>query len=213
MVADKHVLPPEWNAEEDLKKVKFRCDDSKFSHLGRALATILTDQLQSVDLDLHDLHKLRDFAGRTVRIKNFEKVQQREIENQQSLDQSGKRRKVDIVHQGEIKETKVVAINLAPTATAASNAQKATDVNVPRHVLFERHYEKQQCKPPDNASHRSAKGAADINQSTTNARWQDHWQACKVLKEEKDEACAQREQQKQKLIAETIRTNRAIALA
>ena len=90
MLADKHVLPPEWNAEEDLKRVMFRCDDTKFSQLGRSLATILTEKWQSVDLDLH---QLQFFAGRTVRIKTFEKAKQANLEKQQNHDYSGKRKK------------------------------------------------------------------------------------------------------------------------
>ena len=66
---------------------------------------------------------------------------------------------------------------------------------------------------PNKAHGKNADVAEDMNQDGSNAKWQGHWQACKVLKEEKDEACTLQEQQQQKLVAETIRTNRPIALA
>ena len=50
-----NVLPPEWNADEDLRNVQHRCDDRLFSQVGRALATVLTELLQVIDLDIENL--------------------------------------------------------------------------------------------------------------------------------------------------------------
>ena len=50
-----NVLPPEWNAEEDLRNVQHRCDDTLFSQVGKALATVLTELLQVIDLDIENL--------------------------------------------------------------------------------------------------------------------------------------------------------------
>ena len=69
-----NVMPPDWNAEEDLKKVQNHRDDSKFSHLGRALATLLTDLLQVIDLDMSDLQKIAVCLGGTVAAKHMEKL-------------------------------------------------------------------------------------------------------------------------------------------
>ena len=50
-----NVLPPEWNADEDLRNVQYRCDGRLFSEVGRALATVLTELLQVIDLDIENL--------------------------------------------------------------------------------------------------------------------------------------------------------------
>ncbi|CAL1160391.1 unnamed protein product [Cladocopium goreaui] len=85
-----NVLPPEWNAEEDLRNVQHRCDDTLFSQVGKALATVLTELLQVIDLDIENLtdivEHLDNMSSTKQNLNNGSALEKRKLESCQSQD-------------------------------------------------------------------------------------------------------------------------------
>ena len=85
-----NVLPPEWNADEDLRNVQHRCDDTLFSEVGKALATLLTELLQVIDLDIENLtdivQHLKNMSSTKENSNNALALEKRKLESCQSQD-------------------------------------------------------------------------------------------------------------------------------
>jgi len=107
-----NTLPPEWNAEQDLKHVFYRCDDKLFSQVGRAVATVLTDLLQVIDLDIQNLTEIERHLKNTFTVKeeldHDRAEQQQEQARQQEKENLASGRNQDEVRRLSLEELELL---------------------------------------------------------------------------------------------------------
>ena len=236
-----NVLPPEWNADEDLKNVKYRCDDKLFSSLGRSLATVLTDLLQVIDLDIQNLTDVAEHLRVMLSVKenhNTSQALRKEQEIQpkdkqkmascqkqddirrQSLEQLQELRERKRVVEEEERKIEAMIADIDRRQSTLSISSTTSRDPIPQVVpngcidsatrarIFMEEYEKRK------------KSAMPAQETTAQMKIGNQmcspvqlFERCKVLKQEKDLAFSEKCKQEKKLIEETIKTNRAIALA
>ena len=106
-----NTLPPEWNAEQDLKHVNYRCDDKLFSQVGRAVATVLTDLLQVIDLDIQNLTEIERHLKNTFTVKE-ELGHDRAEQQQEQARQQEKENLASCRNQDEVRRLSLEELEL-----------------------------------------------------------------------------------------------------
>ena len=226
-----NVLPPEWNADEDLRNVQHRCDDRLFSQVGRALATVLTELLQVIDLDIENLTDIVEHLNKMSSTKENsnnalaqEKTKLASCQSQddirrQSLEQLQVLRKKRQAVEEEEKQIQALIADIDKRQNSAmlstTAASKPAEIlpnrcidSATRARIFMQEYEKKRkLTMPAQKSTETIK-IGDQMWSPTQL-----FERCKILKDEKDRALSAKIEQEKKLIQETIKTNRAVALA
>ena len=225
-----NVLPPEWNAEEDLRNVQHRCDDTLFSQVGKALATVLTELLQVIDLDIENLtdivEHLDNMSSTKENLNNGSAPEKRKLEScqsqddirRQSLEQLRALRQKREAVEDEEKQIEALIADIDKRQNSAkfsSTAASKLAETVPnrcidsqtRARIFMEEYQKRKLSIPAQESTETIK-IGDQMWSPTQL-----FERCKLLKDEKDRAFSEKKEQEKRLLQETIKTNRIIALA
>ena len=225
-----NVLPPEWNAEEDLRNVQHRCDDTLFSQVGKALATVLTELLQVIDLDIENLtdivEHLDNMSSTKQNLNNGSALEKRKLEScqsqddirRQSLEQLRALRQKREAVEDEEKQIEALIADIDKRQNSAkfsSTAASKFAETVPnrcmdsqtRARIFMEEYQKRKLSIPAQESTETIK-IGDQMWSPTQL-----FERCKLLKDEKDRAFSEKKEQEKRLLQETIKTNRLIALA
>lgn len=208
-----NVLPPEWNAEEDLRNVQHRCDDTLFSQVGKALATVLTELLQVIDLDIENLtdivEHLDNMSSTKENLNNGSALEKRKLEScqsqddirRQSLEQLRALRQKREAVEDEEKQIEAVIADIDKRQNSAkfsSTAASKLAETVPnscidsqtRARIFMEEYQKRKLSIPAQESTETIK-IGDQMWSPTQL-----FERCKLLKDEKDRAFAEKKNKK-----------------
>ena len=222
-----NVLPPEWNADEDLRNVQHRCDDRLFSQVGRALATVLTELLQVIDLDIENLTDIVEHLNKMSSTKENsnnalaqEKTKLASCQSQddirrQSLEQLRVLRKKREAVEEEEKQIQALIADIDKRQNSAkfstTAASKLAEIvpnrcidSATRARIFMQEYQKRKLTTPAQESTETIK-IGDQMCSPTQL-----FERCKLLKDEKDRAFSEKNEQQKRLLQETNKPSNCI---